>query len=458
MSDDKSGTLTGQRLGTYQLREKIGQGGMGAVYKARDLSLDRVAAVKVLPAALAADKVYVQRFVREARAIAKLSHRNLVHIYHVGQRDGLYYFAMEFVSGRTLRQQLAATGPLGVEEFLRVAGQVLSALGRIHSVGVTHRDVKSANVIVEAETGRAVLTDFGLAKEQESEPGAPEGLTAAGVVLGTPEYMSPEQAEGRPADARSDLYSFGIMAYEMLAGKVPFRAPSALAVLRKHVEEPPPPLAGLRPGLPPALEAAVTRLLAKKPEERHRSAAALAADLVRIGHTPELAELAASELGPTERTIVGPGLGAASPTGRTVPVAGPASPTAATVPAGSAPGQTRELGARRGLLIAAAAAAGVLIAILGLALGLRGCRHGAHGKPHNGGEIVQPPPPPPPPPTKPDPRARILVLPDKSRHPVLLLGWDGSLARVKDQADGREKLVEIGPGAVLELPPETATR
>ena len=432
MANDQAGTLTGQKLGVYQLLEKIGEGGMGAVYKARDLSLDRTVAVKVLPAAMAADKVYVQRFVREARAVAKLSHRNLVHIYHVGQREGLYYFAMEFVPGQTLRQRLAASGPLTVEEFLRIGGQVLSALERIHSVGVTHRDVKSANVIIEEGTARAVLTDFGLAKEHGPESGGLEGLTSAGVVLGTPEYMSPEQAEGRPAGPPSDLYSFGVMAYEMLTGGVPFRGPSAIAVLRKHLEEPPAALAAVRPGLPPALEAAVMRALAKKPEERYGSAAELAADLVRIGATPELAELAAAGLPATERTIVGAPITGAAQALRPV---SPTAPTAAVAP--PAP-----VGYRRGLIVAGSVAAGVLVLLVAAGLGLRSCRQG----PGPGSGVVQPPPPP-----KPEPGLLgDLVLPDGKRRRVRLLGWEGSLARVVELPGGQEKAVELPPGTTFE--------
>jgi serine/threonine protein kinase len=428
MSGDQSGTLTGQKLGTYQLVEKIGEGGMGAVYKARDLSLERTVAVKVLPAALGADKTYVQRFVREARAIAKLSHRNLVHVYHVGQRDGLYYFAMEYVPGRTLRQTLAAPSPLTVEEFLRISGQVLSALGRIHSVGLTHRDVKSSNVIIEQGTGRAVLTDFGLAKEQDDGSGGAEGLTRAGVLLGTPEYMSPEQAHGRPADPRSDLYSFGIMAYEMLAGQVPFRGPSAIVVLNKHLQEPPPPLAAARPGLPAGLEPIIMKLLAKRPGERYQSAAELAADLVLVGPTAELAELAASGLDATAKTISGAPLPPGLLTGPTITVPPPAAARIST---------------RRGLVIAALTAAVVLLLVVGLGLTLRSCRKKTRAKPKPD-PTAQPP--------KVEPGTWDLVLPDKTRHRVRLLGWEGSEARVLDLSDNKEKVIEMLPGMVLEPP------
>jgi len=360
MAEDKSGTLTGQRLGVYQLVSKIGQGGMGAVYKARDVSLQRTVAVKVLPASLAADQTYVKRFVREARALARLSHPNLVHIYHVGQKDGLYYFAMEHVQGKTLHEMVRASGGLTVGEFMRIGGGVLAALQKIHSVGLTHRDVKSSNVIIEDETGRAVLMDFGLAKDRSSDESEP-ALTSAGVVLGTPEYMSPEQCEGLEVDARSDIYSFGIMAYEMLVGKMPFTGKSAIAVLRKQVDEAPPTLSEKRAELPPELDAIVDKALSKIPDMRYGSAAEMAADLVRVGQTPELSELAASALPATARTIVN---------ARVLSGKAPMTPTEPTM--AHAPERGRPAGRKLALLIGGAALIGVLLALF--LLGGRGCR------------------------------------------------------------------------------------
>jgi serine/threonine protein kinase len=370
MAEDKSGTLTGQRLGTYQLVEKLGQGGMGAVYKARDVSLQRTVAVKVLPAALAADGTYVKRFVREARALAKLSHPNLVHIYHVGQKEGLYYFAMEYVRGRSLFGMVRGSGALTVAEFLRISGQTLAALHKIHSVGMTHRDVKSSNVIIEDDTGRAVLMDFGLAKER-STPESEPALTSAGVVLGTPEYMSPEQCEGREVDARSDIYSMGIMAYEMLTGEMPFTGKSAIAVLRQQVDSPPPSLLEKRPEVPRELDRVLAKALAKVPDERYGSAAEMAADLVRVGHTAELAELAAGALPATARTIVHPA------------TSGPVVPDAPTVPTIRHP-STRRTASKRNLalIVGGAAVLGVLLALVLMAAG--SCSNGE----------VEPPPPP----------------------------------------------------------------
>jgi len=429
MARDRSGTLTGQRLGPYQLVSKLGQGGMGAVYKARDISLQRTVAVKVLPTALAADQTYVRRFVREARASARLSHPNLVHIYHVGQKEGLYYFAMEFIAGQSLFGRIRTSGPLTVEEFLRIGGQTLAALQKIHSAGLTHRDVKSSNVIIETGTGRAVLMDFGLAKDRSARADEP-ALTSAGVVLGTPEYMSPEQAEGRKTDARSDIYSLGIMAHEMLTGRMPFTGKSAIAVLRQQVEAAPPPLSAGRPELPPALDAIVARALAKTPDERYGSAALMAADLVRVGHTAELAELAAAGLPATARTIVTP-----------MTASGPA-PGAPTVPTVRQHSVRRQPSKRQiAMILGGAALLGVLLAVA--LLGAESCREGPqNGKPPvvNGGK-------PPvvngvkPPPAKPEPGRVGQLVPRGGGAPVRvrILNIEGTLAEVQElDAEGRK--------------------
>ncbi len=434
MPDDRSTTLTGQRLGAYQLIDKLGQGGMGAVYKARDVSLQRTVAVKVLPAALAADQTYVKRFVREARALARLSHPNLVHIYHVGHKEGLYYFAMEYVRGRNLFGRVRGGGPLPIGEFLRIGGQVLAALQKIHSVGMTHRDVKSSNVIIEEGSGRAVLMDFGLAKDRSSSESEP-ALTSAGMVLGTPEYMSPEQAEGREVDARSDIYSFGIMAYEMLCGSMPFTGKSAIAVLRKQIDEPPPSLLEKRPELPRELEETVHRALAKVPDERYGSASAVAADLVRLGHTAELAELAAVSLPATARTII------------TAPASGEVTPGAPTLPtARQSSGRARRARRTPTMVIAGAVILGVVLGLLFFALGRgNGDGQGNGKKPPNGNGEVEPTPP-----VKPGQVGHLYRRGGPTVR-VRIISISGSIAKVQEYApDGREvgapKDVELRPG------------
>jgi serine/threonine protein kinase len=270
------------------VKEKVGEGGMGAVFRARDTGLDRDVAVKVLPPALARDEQHRVRFLREARALARVKHPNLVPIYSVAEEQGVYYYAMEFVEGESLRKRLAVAAPMQLEDILRVAGQALSALAAVHAAGITHRDVKSANIMLDA-SGRAVLMDLGLAKDQ-----AAEAVTTAGMILGTPEYMSPEQAEGEPATPRSDIYSFGVVLYEMATGSVPFRGRSAIAILRKQVDSVPPPVSAARPDLPQEFSDAVAMALEKRPEDRPANASRLASLLLKAGRTPELETLSGS--------------------------------------------------------------------------------------------------------------------------------------------------------------------
>ncbi|MHC4503578.1 MAG: serine/threonine-protein kinase [Planctomycetota bacterium] len=280
--------IIGHTLGGNTVIAKIGEGGMGAVFRAHDEGLDRDVAIKVLPPSLARDEIYRMRFLREARALARVKHPNLVQIYNVAAEKGLHFFSMEYIDGGSLSVHIVRAEQMPLGEILRIAGQVLSALAAVHACGVTHRDIKSANIMIEP-SGRAVLMDLGLAKDE-----AATGVTTDGMILGTPEYMSPEQAEGVPATPQSDIYSFGIVLYEMATGELPFRGKSAIAVLRKQVEEEAPPLAELRPDLPPEFARAVTAAMRKKPEERPASAMELAGMLLEAGSTPELETLAAS--------------------------------------------------------------------------------------------------------------------------------------------------------------------
>ncbi len=280
--------IIGHTLGGNTVIAKIGEGGMGAVFRAHDEGLDRDVAIKVLPPSLARDEIYRTRFLREARALARVKHPNLVQIYNVAAEKGLHFFSMEYIDGESLSVHIVHAEEMPLGEILRIAGQVLSALAAVHACGVTHRDIKSANIMIEP-SGRAVLMDLGLAKDE-----AATGVTTDGMILGTPEYMSPEQAEGVPATPRSDIYSFGIVLYEMATGELPFRGKSAIAVLRKQVEEEAPSLAERRPDLPPEFVRAVAAAMRKKPEERPSSAMELAGMLLEAGSTPELETLAAS--------------------------------------------------------------------------------------------------------------------------------------------------------------------
>ncbi|MEN9935255.1 MAG: hypothetical protein RLZZ387_1834 [Chloroflexota bacterium] len=265
-------TLVNTQLGPYLLEQVIGRGGAATVYRARQTSLGRDVAVKVLRRD--ADPQFAARFAREARAIAALQHPNILPVYDFGEHGDLQYLVMRYVEGgRTLRDALAA-GPLDPADALRLMVRLLDALGESHARGVVHRDIKPGNVLLPAPDW-PLLADFGIARLGTDT----RQLTIAGQAIGTPDYMSPEQATGRPVDARSDIYSAGVMLYEMLAGQVPFRGESAIAVVAQHVNQPPPPPRLLNPDLPPAIEAPLLRALAKDPAERFQTAAEMAAAL-----------------------------------------------------------------------------------------------------------------------------------------------------------------------------------
>jgi serine/threonine-protein kinase len=280
----------GEKLSRYQLREPLGSGGMSCVYRAYDPVLDREVAIKILPAELARDAVLRERFHEEARALARVEHPNLIRIFAIGQEGLVSYYAMELITGLSLKEVLAASGRLTVAEALAVMGQALDALEAVHQAGIVHRDLKPGNIMLDA-SGRVVLMDFGLARRAERQ-----NLTAAGAVLGTPEYMSPEQARGEKADERSDLYSLGAVLYEMLAGRPPFGGKDTISILRQHVQAPAPPLRGLAPETPPELERIIVRLLAKKRSERYPHIAELRADLGKAAPAGPRADRVVKEL------------------------------------------------------------------------------------------------------------------------------------------------------------------
>jgi serine/threonine-protein kinase len=279
----------GEKLSRYHLREALGSGGMSCVYRAYDPVLDREVAIKILPAELARDPVLRARFHEEARALGGVEHPSLIRIFAVGQEGPISYYSMELITGMSLKDLLAAER-LTVAETLGVMRQVLRALEAVHRAGIVHRDVKPGNIMLDA-SGRAVLMDFGLARRAGRQD-----LTAAGAVLGTPEYMSPEQARGEKADERSDLYSIGVSLYEMLAGHPPFSGKDTIEILRRHVQAPVPALHAAAPGTPPELERIIVRLLAKKPSERYPQIAELLADLEKLAPAEPQAERAAQEL------------------------------------------------------------------------------------------------------------------------------------------------------------------
>jgi len=255
----------------YEILDEIGRGGMSVVYRARDLRLDRDVAVKVLPPELAHDPAVGSRFTREAQTSAQLAHAHIVPIFDVGERDGIAYFVMSLVTGGSVAKRLDHQPLRPVDEVRRLLCETADALAYAHLRGVIHRDIKADNILIDEASGRAMVTDFGIARAMEGGT----RLTQTGVAVGTPTYMSPEQAMGeRQIDGRSDIYSLGVLGYQMLAGRVPFSAGNSMALLLKHVSEKPQPIAELRPEAPRQLCEAIERALKKAPEERWTTASA----------------------------------------------------------------------------------------------------------------------------------------------------------------------------------------
>ncbi len=260
--------LIGRNLGRYHLEALLGAGGMGQVYRARDPGLDRQVAVKVLAATLAQESGYLERFQREARAAGKLSHPNIVPVYDVGEQDGLMYLVMQLVPGGTLREYLARRGALPLGEAISILEQVASALQHAHERGLIHRDVKPANILMSSD-GRALLADFGIVRVTQNNETA---LTRMGAFVGSPEYAAPEMVLGQSADQRVDIYALGVMAYQMLAGRLPFTGLNPMALLVQHAQEQPPSPRSFNPAISPAVEAVILKAMAKAPAARYQSA------------------------------------------------------------------------------------------------------------------------------------------------------------------------------------------
>jgi tRNA A-37 threonylcarbamoyl transferase component Bud32 len=261
--------------GAYDIEAPIGRGGMAFVYRARERRLDRPVAIKVLPPDLARNESSRKRFLREARTVAQLTHPNIVPIFTVGEIGGFVFFAMAYVAGATLAQRVATHGPLDPHHAGRILCDVGEALDYAHARGVVHRDVKPDNILLDAAAGRALLSDFGIAHAGRGSRGLLRRPAAPrGHVIGTPEFMSPEQARGDVVDARSDIYSLGTVGFFALSGRLPFYASSEEDLLEKHITEPAPSLTTIAPTVPPRLAAIVDRCLAKEPWGRFADAAA----------------------------------------------------------------------------------------------------------------------------------------------------------------------------------------
>jgi eukaryotic-like serine/threonine-protein kinase len=257
--------------GRYSLERELGRGGMGVVYLAREVRLDRPVAIKLLPPELAAIGALRDRFLREARTAARLSHPYIVPIHSVDEIDGFVFYVMAYVDGETLAQRVAQRGPLPPAEMTRVLREVAWALAYAHAQGVVHRDIKPANILLERGTERAMVTDFGIARLAHAS-----GETGVGELLGTPEYMSPEQASGEPVDGRSDLYSLGVVGFFGLTGQLPFSALTTQGVLVQHLTKAAPPVSTVARGVPAALARTIDRCLEKAPGDRYPTGESLA--------------------------------------------------------------------------------------------------------------------------------------------------------------------------------------
>jgi serine/threonine-protein kinase len=272
--------LTGQTLGDFKISRRLGQGGMGQVYLAEQISLKRNVALKILKPDLAANDIALTRFKREAQHVARATHANIVQVYAIDQWEGLHYMALEYVEGFNLREYLIKKGPPQVPLALSIMRQVASALAEANEHGIVHRDIKPENILLTRK-GQVKVADFGLARSFTPDQQTLH-LTQSGVTMGTPLYMSPEQVQGQTLDARTDIYSFGVTCYHMLAGEPPFKGETPFEVALQHVQSQAKPLAEVRPDLPAELGAVVGKMMAKQPADRYQTARELLQDVLRL--------------------------------------------------------------------------------------------------------------------------------------------------------------------------------
>lgn len=306
---EKTGdSLLGQVLaGKYRIEERLKEGGMGTVYRGTHVLMDKTVAIKVLRASLAADEKIVARFSREARAASRISHPHALSVTDFGEaEDGVVFLVMEYLNGKTLKEVIRKDGPMPLGRVVEIIRQVGGALDAAHEQGVVHRDLKSENIMLLGNNAPdyAKVLDFGIAKIKELEGTYDPGLTAPDLVIGTPQYMSPEQCSQSPdIDARSDLYSLGVIIYEMLVGHVPFTGESPTAIMMKHLQEPSPSVLQERPDLPPTVARVLAQAMAKRPEDRYQNVGALVDDLT-VAAGPEVGAI--SPVPPAGNRIVVP--------------------------------------------------------------------------------------------------------------------------------------------------------
>jgi len=272
--------LTGRSIGDFRILRRLGQGGMGQVYLAKQISLNRDVALKIMRPDLAANAVALERFRREAEAVARITHANIVQVYAYGQAEGLYYMALEYIEGKNLREYIAKKGPPELAQALSIMRQVAAGLQRASELGIVHRDIKPENILL-ARKGEVKVADFGLSRAFGGDA-QPANLTQSGVAMGTPLYMSPEQVQGKGTDPRTDIYSFGVTCYHMFTGQPPFRGASAIEVAIQHVQNTAKPLQEIRPDLPIEVCQVVHKMMMRDPAKRYQTAQELIEDIRQL--------------------------------------------------------------------------------------------------------------------------------------------------------------------------------
>src|SRR5450432_530144 len=298
--------LVGKSLDQYEILSLLGKGGMATVYRSRQPSMDREVAIKVISGQIADDPTFIARFEREARLIAKLQHPHILPVYDFGRQEGILYLVMRLVEGGSLDARLRQ-GPLPLDSAVRMFTDIASALNYAHDQGIIHRDLKPNNILLDSKDN-PYLTDFGIAKMMQDSTGQ---ITATGAIIGTPSYMAPEMWRGEAVDARTDIYSLGIMLYEMVTGDLPFKGDTPYALMYKHFDAPVPSLLNSRPDLPEGLSQVINKAVAKKSQDRYSSAEEMAADLYDALYAQGTTKAAKTRIAPVnevhddEPTLIG---------------------------------------------------------------------------------------------------------------------------------------------------------